>query len=110
MTGLVYKHMPMGALPLGYEEIRDLNSVDKVYMEICDTISVQFVPKVTDEINESLFTLDELDVLNDVCHKFENVSGSDLSVIMHQEDIYKMTEEKDILDFSMIASLKAFDE
>lgn len=109
ISGLVYKHMQMGALPVGYKEICDLNSVDKEYIEIHDTISTQFLPKDSDEINETLFTLDEMEILNEVCRKFENVSGSELSDIMHEEDAYKVTDKNDILDFSLIRKLKAFD-
>lgn len=59
-------------------------------------------------IDVTLFTLDELNILKDVCEKFEDISGSELSKIMHEEDIYKITEERDILDFSLIKKLKAF--
>ena len=58
-------------------------------------------------IDESLFTLEELSVLKDVCERFENISGTELSEIMHEEDIYKFTEEKQVLDFSLIKKLKA---
>ena len=109
ISGLMYQHMPMGALPVGYKEICELDSVDRAYHEICDTISTQFLPKDTNEINESLFTLDELEVLNDVCKRFENMSGSELSEIMHEEDAYKRTDQYDILDFSLIKKLKAFE-
>lgn len=107
MTGLVYTHMPMGALPIGYKEICELNSVDKEAEEICETIRFRFVPKNIDMIDESLFTIEELNILREICEKFYNLSGTELSEIMHREDIYKITEEKQILDFSLIKSLKA---
>lgn len=107
MTGLVYTHMPMGALPIGYKEICELNSVEKEPEEICETIRFRFVPKNIDMIDETLFTLDELNVLKDICKRFENTSGTELSEIMHDEDIYKFTEEKQVLDFSLIKKLKA---
>lgn len=107
ITGLVYTHMPMGALPIGYREVCELNSVDKEPEEICETMGFRFVPKNIDMIDESLFTLEELSVLKDVCERFENISGTELSKIMHEEDIYKCTEEKQVLDFSLIKKLKA---
>lgn len=107
MTGLVYTHMPMGALPIGFREICELNSVDREPEEICETIRFRFAPKNIDMIDESLFTLEELSVLKDVCERFENISGTELSEIMHEEDIYKFTEEKQVLDFSLIKKLKA---
>ena len=107
MTGLVYTHMPMGALPIGYKEICELNSIDKEPEIICETIRFRFIPKNIDMINESLFTLDELNVLQEVCERFGNISGTELSEIMHEEEIYKETEEKQVLDFSLINKLKA---
>ena len=109
ISGLVYKHMPMGALPVGYKEICDLDSVNREHFEIHESISTQFLPKDTDEINESLFTLDELRVLNDVCKKFENASGSELSDIMHEEKVYQVTEPNEILHFLLIEKLKCFE-
>ena len=107
MTGLVYTHMPKGALPIGFREICELNSVDKEAEEIYETIRFRFVPKNIDLIDESLFTKEELRVLNDVCEMFGELSGTELSEVMHIEDIYKKTEEKQILDFSLIKELKA---
>lgn len=109
ISGLVYQHMPKGALPIGYKEICELDSVEKETLEIHETISTRFFPKDTDEINGFLFTLDELEVLNDVCKKFEDISGTELSEIMHQEDVYNITDSHDILDFSLLTTLKAFE-
>lgn len=108
MTGLIYTHMPKGALPIGFREICDLDSVDKVPEEIHETITFKFVPKEIDMIDDSLFSLEELNILKEVCEKFYDLSGTQLSEIMHKEDIYKTTEEKQILDYSLINKIKAF--
>ena len=107
MTGLVYNHMQFGALPVGYIEIGNLDSVKKEYIVIADYYATVFVPKEIDQINEALFTSDELKVLYDVCKRFKTTSGKDISDIMHEEDAYKLTEPKEIIDFSIIKSLKA---
>ena len=108
MTGLVYTHMPRGALPLGYKEICELNSVEKEFNEINDNIVFKLVPKSGDMIDDSLFSLEELAILKMVCEKFKDFSGTELTNIMHDEDIYNITEEKQILDFSLIQDIKAF--
>lgn len=108
MTGLVYTHMPMGALPIGYREICELNSVDKEPEEIRDNIVFRFVPKSIDMIDDSLFSLEELSILQMVCDKFKDMSGTELSSIMHDEEIYQITEEKQVLDFTLIDKLKVF--
>lgn len=109
MTGLVYSHMPYGALPIGYKEIGGLDSVGKKIVAICDDYATQYVPKANKEIDQSLFTPEELDILHRICSKFKTISGSELSKIMHREEAYLHTEERQIIDFSMIQSLKAID-
>ncbi len=108
MTGLIYTHMPRGALPIGYREICELGSVDKEYEEICDSIVFKLVPKKIDMFDDSLFSFEELSILQKVCEKFKDLSGTELSTIMHEEEIYKVTEEKEILDYTLIIFLKAF--
>ena len=71
-------------------------------------MATKFVPKAIDTIDDSLFSLEELSILQEVCEKFKDISGSELSNIMHQEEIYNITEEKEILDFSLIKFIKAF--
>lgn len=109
MSGLIYTHMQMGALPIGYREICALNSVDIESKVIEETISLRFVPKDIDCIDESLFTSEEMGVLQEVCANFKDISGTELSQIMHKEDIYMNTDNKAVLDFSLIKSLKAFE-
>lgn len=108
MTGLVYTHMPKGALPIGHDKICKLDSVEKEEEEIYNNMATKFVPKAIDTIDDSLFSLEELSILQEVCEKFKDISGSELSNIMHQEEIYNITEEKEILDFSLIKFIKAF--
>lgn len=108
MTGLVYTHMPKGALPIGHDKICKLDSVDREEEEIYNNMATKFIPKAIDTIDESLFTLEELSILQEVCERFKDISGSELSNIIHQEDIYNITEEKEILDFSLIKSINAF--
>ncbi len=107
MSGLVYQHMPYGALPKGFGEVECLDSVEREQMVYYDCLATQYFSKNKDMIDESLFTSEELDILHDVCVKFENTSGKELSEIMHQEDAYKYTYDREIIDFSIIKHLRA---
>ena len=108
MTGLVYQHMPLGALPIGYREIENLDSVSKRETLVYDYLATEYVSKGTDMIDDSLFSSDELDVLHAVCKRFKTYSGREISDVMHREDAYELTEDRAIIDFSIIKSLKAF--
>jgi hypothetical protein len=109
MTGLVYQHMPLGALPIGYREIENLDSVAKRDKLIYDYLATEYISKGKDMIDDSLFSSEELDILHDVCERFKFYSGKDISETMHLEDAYTLTEDRAIIDFSIIKSLKAFD-
>ena len=108
MTGLVYKHMPFGALPIGYREIEDLDSVSKNEMFICDCLATEYRPKGKDMINDALFSMEELDILHDVCNRFKSCTSTEISNTMHLEEAYELTEDRTIIDFSVIKTLKAF--
>lgn len=108
MTGLIYTRMPMGALPIGYKEICELDSVHREPDFIKDGLVWSFISKDSDNIDDSLFSIEEMSILAEVCKKFENVSGTEISKIMHEEDIYINTDDREILDYSLIKNIKAF--
>lgn len=103
MTGLVYRHMPYGALPLGYDEIIHLPTV-KVEEEIThDDISYKILPN--SEVNISNFTLEELNVLEMITSKFKDYRVSEIVDYMHQEKAYKETEPYHIISFELAKDL-----
>ena len=107
MSGLVYQHMPYGALPIGFNYVESLDSVKRERMVYIDYLATLYLPKEEDTIDESLFSSDELDILHKVCEKFKTSSGIELSEIMHREDAYIFTDDREIIDFSIIKSLRA---
>ncbi len=107
MTGLIYLHMQHGALPIGWREIGNLDSVNKENVVVIDYLATEYTPKDTDEIDESLFTEEELSILHNVCSKFKTITGTELSKIMHNEAAYLQTTDRQIIDFSIIKEIKA---
>lgn len=103
MTGLVYRHMPYGALPLGYDEIIHLPTV-KVQEEIThDDISYKILPNA--EVNISNFTLEELNILEMIASKFKDYRAKEIVDYMHQEKAYKETEPYHIISFELAKDL-----
>lgn len=105
ISGLVYKHKELGALPIGWDKIVNLNVVEKEDVTFSISTSTQFVSKNI-PFNKTYFNESELDILKRVCTRFENVSGFEISNIMHEEDIYKGTKFGELLNYDEIEKLK----
>ena len=106
ITGLVYKHMPLGALPIAYDEIIYLPTV-KVLEEIIDyNVSYKIVPK--DEINLSSFSLKELSVLEEIAMAFKDYKAKEIVDYMHKEKAYTETEPNQLIPFSLSKELNEF--
>ena len=98
MTGLVYKHMPLGALPIGYNELIYLSTV---YVEEEETIygTTYHIAPLSPPLNP-MFSLEEQDILSKVASKFKNFSGKEIIDYMHKEDAYKNTADGEIILYS----------
>ena len=107
MTGLVYKHMTYGALPLAYDEIISLPGV-KVEEEIlnCDIgyIGYKIVPLKA--VKESDFTNEEISILKLLASKFRNDRSKDLVDYMHKERAYKEVEPYNLISYEIAKDLE----
>jgi uncharacterized phage-associated protein len=104
MTGLVYKHMTYGALPLAYDEIIHLPTVKIEEKIICDEISYKIIPNM--KVNVSDFTVEELDVLETISTKFKNYNSKEIVEYMHEERACKETEPYNIISFNISKELR----
>ena len=98
MTGLVYQHKPLGALPLAHGEIIYLPTVNVVEEEIETGTSYHIIP--LDNPPNPIFSLEEQETLNKVASKFKDFSGKDISDYMHKEAAYKNTVSSGIIMYS----------
>lgn len=98
MTGLVYKHKPLGALPIGHNEIISLPTLNVVE----EMINFDICYKICSDkaIDPSIFSAEELDILKTLVSKFKNFSGKDIVDYMHKETAYINTKADDIIKFS----------
>lgn len=99
MTGLVYRHMPFGALPIAYNEIIYLPTVKVEEELIYDDISYRIRPNK--EVNISDFSLEELSVLEAVATKFKNFKSKDIIDYMHKEKAYTDTIPNQVIPYSL---------
>jgi putative zinc finger/helix-turn-helix YgiT family protein len=103
MTGLVYEHMTYGALPIGFNEILDLPTINVVEEMIYEDISYKILPNK--QVNISDFTLEELSVLEQVANKFKNYCSREIVDYMHKEKAYLETEDHQLIPYSLAKAL-----
>lgn len=106
MTGLVYQHLPMGAVPLGYNEILSLSSIKVEEEYVNDYIGYKIYPN--QEINLSSFSLDELSILQRVAGFFKNKKTNEVVKYMHNEVAYLETKPNQIIPYSLTKNLREF--
>ncbi|MBQ7327736.1 MAG: DUF4065 domain-containing protein [Clostridia bacterium] len=105
ISGMVYKHRDYGALPIGWDKLISFNCVKKEEYIYEGNLCTRFLPKDYIDVNKDVFSDEEYEVINLVCNKFKRIGAKELSDIMHQEDIYKNTEDGEILNFQNLNKL-----
>ena len=103
MTGLVYCHKPLGALPIAYDEIISLPTVKVVEEMINDDICYRIQPNR--EVNISDFSLEEFNVLQIVATKFMDFNSKEIIDYMHKEKAYSDTLPNQIIPYSLAKQL-----
>ena len=106
ITGLVYLHKPLGALPLAHNEIIYLPTVRVVEEEYEESTSYHIVP--FDDAAEPAFTLEEQEILSKVALKFKAMTGKAISDYMHGEEVYKETAQNEVIPFGMTNNIVKF--
>jgi len=103
MTGLVYLHKPLGALPIAYDELIDLPTVKVIEELIGDDVAYKIQPGK--EVSISDFTLEELSILDLVATTFKNFRSVEIVRYMHEEKAYTMTDPNQVIPYSLAKEL-----
>jgi len=99
MSGLVYQHMPMGALPIAHADLMELVSVEIIEDNNNQSISYKILPDKY--FDEDVFTEEEKQVLYAVVNKFGNYTGKEIANYMHEETAYINTRENEVIPYSL---------
>lgn len=108
ITGLVYQHNTMGALPVGHYDLvglDKLNVVEETSPNYNNTM-LHFYPIVG--IDYSVLDRAEINVLDLVIKKFKSYSSKQIIDYMHDEMAYKSTSKDDIIPFSLAKQIRDF--
>ena len=103
ISGMVYRALPMGAVPVAYESIVDLSTIQCEEVEIGEGTGYRFLP--TENKNYPYLTPENKAILDAVIEQFGNASKAEIVRTMHQEDAYTETAPNDIIQFKYAKTL-----
>lgn len=106
MTGLVYKHMTTGVLPIGHNVLLHLKNINFQEEEGFDSIKYRIYPNTT--LDAFGLSKNEMAVLDAVSTKFGNYNAADIVFYMYEESAYKNTKPEDIIPFTMSKDVRVF--
>lgn len=103
ISGMVYRALPMGAVPIAYESIVDLSSILCEEIDMGEGTGYKFLPTENKEYPN--LSSDDQGVLDDIIQRFGNTPKAEIVEIMHQEDAYTETAPGDIIQFKYARTL-----
>lgn len=106
MTGLVYLHDAMGALPLGHYKMMNLENIIVREEGTYDAVKYHIYPNT--QLKDPVLTSEEVAVLDSVILKFKDYTSKEIIDYMHEEEAYKKTCLGDVIPFSLAKGLREF--
>ena len=107
MTGMVYRHEPMGALPIGHFSLMNLENLN-VQEEMSFNYDTMLHVYPTANMDYSILSEGEKAILNKVITKFKDYKAKDIVNYMHDEKAYSETKPGEIIPFSLAKEIRAF--
>ena len=107
LTGLVYQHEKLGALPLAHEKLMFLKDVSvEIEDGVDERVSYKFKPNKN--IKTNVFTRAQKKIIDDVIAKFKTWNTEKIVNYMHKELAYKKTKQGEIIPFKAELPLNEF--
>lgn len=107
LTGLVYKHEKLGALPLEHEKLMFLKDVSvDIEDGVDDRVAYKFQPNKN--IKTNVFTNNQKKIIDEVMAKFKTWNTEKIVNYMHKEPAYKKTKQGDLIPFKSEFPLNGF--
>lgn len=115
ISGLVYTHMPFGALPVGYDSLllAFSNSV-LVKIESFDCLNeeekIGYRIQNLEKVDLNKLKPSEIAVLDEVNNFFKKMGSKKISEYMHEEIAYKSTEIGSLISFKLAEKVRGLKE
>ena len=107
MTGLVYRHEPLGALPVGHYRLMNLENLN-IQEEASYNYDTMMHIYPGRNVDYSVITDKDKVILNEVIAKFKTYKASEIVNYMHEEKAYTQTTPGSIIPFSLAKELRDF--
>jgi putative zinc finger/helix-turn-helix YgiT family protein len=107
MTGMVYRHEPMGALPVGHYSLMNLENLN-VQEEMSYNYDTMLHVYPTANMDYSVLSDGEKAILDKVITKFKEYKAKDIVDYMHAERAYVETKTGEIIPFSLAKEIRVF--
>lgn len=107
ITGMVYRHEAMGALPIGHYSLMNLENLN-VQEEIGYNYDTMLHVYPTANMDYSILSDKEKAILDKVIVKFKDYKTKDIVCYMHKERAYIETKPGEIIPFSLAKEIRAF--
>ena len=114
ISGMVYEHLPYGAVPIGSDEILGASGNSIVVIEErlwCKGDGEEVIGyKINnlEKMNKAKLETSEISAIETVNKNFQNLGSAAISRIMHTEEAYKKTKDSDLISFKWAKELKDF--
>ena len=103
MTGMVYKALPMGAVPLQYDLIIDLKGIAYEEVDFAEGSGYRFIASANKEYAH--LSEEDKNVLDKIIDVFGNSSKDQIVELMHREEAYIETASNDIIQYKYALQL-----
>ena len=107
MTGMVYRHDTLGALPVGHYRLMNLENLN-VKEEMGYNYDTMLHVYPTPDMDYSVLNEEEKAILDKVIVKFKDYKAKDIVDYMHEERAYIETNPGEIIPFSLAKEIRAF--
>lgn len=107
ITGMVYRHNDMGALPVGHYSLMNLENLNVHEEESYNYGSMLHIYPAQD-MDYSVLTTEDKEVLDTVIRKFKTYKAKEIVDYMHEERAYRETKSGEIIPFSMAKDIRDF--
>ena len=107
MTGMVYRHESMGALPVGHYSLMNLENLN-VQEEVSYNYDIMLHIYPTPGMDYSILSDGEKAILDRVIDKFKDYKAREIVEYMHEEKAYTETAAGEIIPFSLAKEIRPF--
>ena len=103
ISGLVYRALPMGVVPVAYESIVDLSAIHCEEIDMGDGTGYRFLS--TEDKTYPTLSSEDIEILDTIIQHFGKATKNEIVEKMHQEDAYTETAPNDIIQFKYATTL-----